>query len=368
MNSLGTNQHDFGIIALSRRREVVAAAHDAVRNTGLRFETLSTVSGMDAVTHAGSIMLLDAEIIDTPNEVEAVLRHLSGSGVSVEPALVLIDESENARPLRRHALRILALPLQGHALTEALEAAQLSLMKSWNLRARLKDTERALDQRDEFLATLVHEVRNPLAVIQNVADMLSLGNAEISDVPGLLSRQVSHLARLLESIYKSMYLNTEDVNVGREQLQLDEIVAHALEMVDASLRSRNQSVRVRTDEPLSVWGDRAQITQIVSNILDNAIKYSEDGLSVEVTLYSEGSFAVIAVQDSGEGIDAEDIPRVFLPFVQRASHSDKARTGLGLGLAIVKRLVVLHGGSVSVRSEGRGHGSRFEIRLPRVRS
>ncbi len=326
------------------------------------------MSGIDGATHVAPIMLLDTEIIDTQNDAAIILRHLAGFAGALEPVLILIDHTEIARPLRRHALRILSLPLQEHALTEALEAAQHSLTKSWHSYTRLKEAELALDQRDEFLATLAHEVRNPLAVIQNVADTLLLGNARISDVPALLSRQVTHLARLLDSLYKFMYLHTEDVDAQREPLQLDEIVAHALEMVDASLRSRNQSVRVHSDEPLSVWGDRAQITQIVSNILDNAIKYSEEGQDIELTLYSEGTFAVIDVEDSGEGIDAEDISRVFLPFVQRASNSSKARAGLGLGLAIVQRLVVLHGGSISVRSEGRGHGSRFEIRLPRVQS
>lgn len=363
MKSLRTPKYNFRILALSKRQEVIAAMSTALAQTGSSFQTFSDLAPLVAEARAAQLLLVDLGSIEREGEIAALQRLWSDQASEPQPLLIVIGNTEISRPLQRHALRILPFPLHDQSIADAVDAAQMILGHT----QRLAEVESALQQRDELLAMLAHEVRNPLTTIQNVVDSLTLGAQTTDDVTALLSRQVSHLVRLLDSLYDFTYVSGDRLDLRREPLDLREVFAHALEMVDASLRIRNQQVRVHCDaEPVRVIGNRARLVQVVSNVLDNAAKYSAEGQLIDACVYIEHDWAVVTVRDFGEGIDADDLTRVFEPFVQRPSQPQPTRSGLGLGLAIVQRLVVLHGGTVCAKSDGRGCGSTFEIRFPRT--
>ncbi|MFO0879903.1 MAG: ATP-binding protein [Gemmataceae bacterium] len=235
--------------------------------------------------------------------------------------------------------------------------------------ARLFDEAReALRYRDQFLAMLAHELRNPLAPILAAAEAMRLSDSLSSNHEfqrSMIERQGRHLTRLLDDL-----LDLSRISHGRVQLQITpidliEVIRDAVEVARPLLTERNHELHQRLDLPeVVVNGDGTRLAQVVGNLLTNAARYTEPGGRIEVHLACELGVACLAVRDNGRGIAPDMLQRIFEPFTQ--AHATLARTegGLGLGLSIVRQLVELHGGSVRVESDGLGKGSLFEIRLP----
>ncbi|HEU4779288.1 MAG TPA: ATP-binding protein, partial [Steroidobacteraceae bacterium] len=225
-------------------------------------------------------------------------------------------------------------------------------------------------RKDEFLAMLAHELRNPLAPIRNTAYVLAKGIADPPTVRRsgqMIERQASQLTRLVDDLLDVARITRGRMVLERESLSLDSVVETALETVQPRLDARNQRVTVRRPgEKIFVNGDNARLCQMVANLMTNAIKYSPERSCIDVTIDATVENGFVTVRDSGMGIDAKLVPLLFEPFQQGGGDVDRAHGGLGVGLAIVKLLADLHGGSVEVRSEGMGKGSEFRIRLPRV--
>ena len=232
-------------------------------------------------------------------------------------------------------------------------------------RARL-DAERATRVKDEFLAMLGHELRNPLAPIVTALEMLRLEGVG-SKIHGVLERQVAHMQRLVDDLLDVSRITSGKIVLRKECVEIAAIVQRALEMSrPLTEQRRNELIVDVPDSGLAVHGDPARLAQVMANLVTNAAKYSDPGKRISIRAERAGSSVRISVEDQGIGIEPTFLERVFDNFVQIPQGLDRASGGLGLGLAIVRNLVDLHGGRVRAFSNGANQGSRFEVELPAV--
>ncbi|HEU4603713.1 MAG TPA: PAS domain S-box protein [Steroidobacteraceae bacterium] len=223
-------------------------------------------------------------------------------------------------------------------------------------------------RKDEFLAMLAHELRNPLAPMLSIASLLEVKATDTTSVQqmgGILKRQASHLARLVDDLLDVSRITRGKINLKRERVILQNVLDRALEGAHPQLIAKSQAIKLATPQrPISVEGDVVRLTQIVGNLLSNASKFSRQDSTIHLQLEPHGGRARITVRDTGAGIDPQFLPHVFELFMQADQSLDRSQGGLGIGLTIVKRLVELHGGQVEARSEGLNRGSEFIITLP----
>lgn len=245
--------------------------------------------------------------------------------------------------------------------------------KDITLRKQAEQAAReAVRKRDEFLAMLSHELRNPLGVVQNAAELLSRDEAASSQASeivrrchAVIRRQVAHMASLLGDLLDVSRVTQGKVELQRTPIDLQDTLGEAVEAVEGVIERRGQHLDVSAfTRPIPVLGDRARLRQIQENLLTNASKYTPPGGSIGVSLAREGHQAVIRVSDTGRGIPPDRLESIFDLFTQVDFHLDRTDGGMGVGLTLVRSLVELHGGSVRAHSEGLGRGSVFEVRLP----
>ncbi len=253
--------------------------------------------------------------------------------------------------------------------TEALElVAELGLRAGVALdNARLYQEAREADRRkDEFLAMLGHELRNPLSPMVTALHLMRMKEGgDFDRERTIIGRQVEHLIRLVDDLLDVSRITRGKIQLKRGRIELMAVLVKAVEMSSPLLEQRSHHLELpAAGEPLFVDGDPARLAQVLANLLNNAAKYTDPGGRIVVTAAGEGEQAVVRVRDNGAGIAPEMLPRIFDMFVQENRSIDRSQGGLGLGLAIVRSLVELHGGTVSVHSEGLGRGSEFVVRLP----
>jgi PAS domain S-box-containing protein len=233
---------------------------------------------------------------------------------------------------------------------------------------RQQEELREIDRRkDEFLSMLAHELRNPLAPIVTAVEVLRLGGdaAKAHRAIEVIGRQAKHLTLLVNDLLDIARINTGRIQLRREVVGLAALAQQSAESARARFDARDVTLEVAVPrEPLRIVADAARITQVIDNLLDNAAKYTEPGGHVRLSVDREGASAVLRVRDSGVGIAAAHLARVFELFEQVDASLDRSAGGLGLGLNLVKRLVDMHGGCVAAHSDGPGRGSEFVVRLP----
>ena len=240
-------------------------------------------------------------------------------------------------------------------------------MQRDELKAHSDALEEADRRKDEFLATLAHELRNPLAPIRHGLDILrkSPDTANAMEIRDMMDRQLVHLVRLIDDLLDVSRVSQGKIVLRKERIQAADIVRSAVEssrpLIDAARHSLTVDV---PPEPIWLDADLTRLAQVVGNLLNNAAKYTPEGGRIGLSLRTDGDEAVIAVSDNGLGIPADMRSRVFQLFTQVENHTDRAKGGLGIGLALVKQLVAMHDGSVSAESSGPGQGSVFTIRIP----
>ncbi len=220
--------------------------------------------------------------------------------------------------------------------------------------------------KDVFLATLAHELRNPLAPMRYAAAMLALPDpAQHARAREVIGRQVGLMARLIDDLLDISRVNRGLIVLQRETVDLAVLLERAVEIARAGLEAAGHAFALRLPAgPAPVHGDPARIVQVVANLLNNAGKYTPDGGRVELAAWTEPGLALVEVADTGLGIAPADQERVFQMFAQLPHTAGRAKGGLGIGLALARHLVVLHGGTLTVASEGVGRGSRFRLALP----
>jgi signal transduction histidine kinase len=364
----------------------------ATRRDGEAIRALLEKAGMSCVVCASpaqvaaelaadaAVLVLTEAALDDPRchlIVQAVLGQPSWSDLPV----VLLGKPGTSINLRDAGLTnvtLLERPTSSPILLSAIGAALRARARQYQIRDHLEALQKAegelrlADRRkDEFLAMLAHELRNPLAPIRTASELLprivDSSDARVAATLSVVRRQVKQLTRLVDDL-----LDVSRITQGRIELQkttrdLGTILAQALESTAPLLQARHHTVVQPVDPPtLHVEGDSARLVQCVSNILANAAKYTDPGGQVRIDLRREGDIGVLSVQDNGIGISPEMLPRVFDLFVQSERSLDRSEGGLGIGLSVVRRLIDMHGGEVTAHSDGVGHGSVFEIRLPLV--
>lgn len=249
-------------------------------------------------------------------------------------------------------------------LAVARDATQRASALATALDLARAEAERATRVKDEFLAILGHELRNPLAPIVTALQLLRMEGRE-SRIYDMLDRQVSHLLRLVDDLLDVSRITRGKAELRKAHIEIHSAVQRGLEIARPLLENKRMTVVVDVPERgLRTHADPARIAQVLANLLTNAAKYSDPEKHIRVRAERAGSFVRITIEDQGIGLAADMLERVFDQFVQVPQASDRAAGGLGLGLAIVRSLVTLHGGSVRALSEGVGHGSAFVVELP----
>jgi signal transduction histidine kinase/ActR/RegA family two-component response regulator len=270
------------------------------------------------------------------------------AGLASNPPDGIYEVREVARALNETAQAI----SERHALLEREQSV-------------LREADRA---KDEFLAMLGHELRNPLSAITTATQVLNVADPDsgmATQSRNIIERQTRQMTRLIEDLHDISGVTMGKVTLKRHPFNLARLVRHVTGIWDRSQPSRQGGFAVDADD---VWinGDRARIEQVLANLLENASKFSPDTCPIRVRLRQDGTDAVLEVIDEGEGIATDRLEHVFGLFVQDAPDPARTRGGIGVGLALVKRLVEMHGGTVRAASEGPGHGATFSVRLPAV--
>jgi PAS domain S-box-containing protein len=232
------------------------------------------------------------------------------------------------------------------------------------IEAELRDADR---RKDEFLGMLAHELRNPLAAIMTAGEVLDrqVEDPSTRKLTAVVRRQTKALSRMVDDLLDVSRVTLGKIQVAQEPLLLGEVTARAAESVrEAIIKAKLQLDLQIQSEPVWLRGDATRLEQVLTNLLNNAVKFTPAGGRVALFAGRDGEEAVIRVRDTGVGIDAALLPKVFDLFVQGDMSLDRAKSGLGIGLALVRQVVSLHGGRVSAHSEGAGRGSEFVVRLP----
>jgi signal transduction histidine kinase/ActR/RegA family two-component response regulator len=277
----------------------------------------------------------------------------------VIPAESYSDVDERDKRLREISL----LQQRARALeTELRRREELEVA----LRFAREEAEAASTAKDEFLAMLGHELRNPLSPILTALELMKLrGDGRTSREQEIIDRQTRHLIRLVDDLLDVSRITRGKVDLRKQAVEVRDVLAKATEMASPLLEQRRHHFDVHVPpRGLRLEADEARLAQVVANLLTNAAKYTDPGGHITLTAWREGAQVVIEVRDDGIGIGPSLLPHIFDLFVQGRQSSDRAEGGLGIGLALVRNLVAMHGGTVEARSPGPGKGSAFTVRLP----
>ena len=283
---------------------------------------------------------------DTIAEIEVRMRHADGGYRWLRCRETVFERDVTGRPTH-----ILGL------------AEDISEVK-----AQAEELREANRRKDEFIATLAHELRNPLAPMRTSVDVLQQLPADAAERPSMLAiidRQVTHMTRLVEDLLEVSRITRGMVELRKEVVDLGVAVRHCVEAAAPLVAAGEQTLALDLpDEPLPVAADPVRLSQVITNLLSNACKYTDQRGRITVCARDEDGCAVLQVRDDGLGIPQDMLVRVFEPFTQVDRSFGRARGGLGIGLTLVKQLVEMHGGSVAAESRGEGEGAVFTVRLP----
>jgi signal transduction histidine kinase len=264
------------------------------------------------------------------------------------------------------AIRVRELGRRVEAQQRALEEHAARLERTVEERTReLRDANQA---KDEFLAILAHELRNPLASIRSSAELMTVCETDDptrEEAIHTIEKQADHMGHLLDDLLDITRISRKQIHLRLQPLNLVSTVSTALETLTPALRAAGHDLLLDIqDKMLPLQGDQIRLEQVLVNVLHNAIKYTDPGGRIWLTVKRQDEYAIVEIRDTGLGIAPDLLPRVFDPFVQSDRSLERSRGGLGLGLTLVRELVDMHGGSVTAHSEGLGRGSSFTIRLP----
>lgn len=268
---------------------------------------------------------------------------------------------------QREVLRIIAYCITGAAITCLSEA----LLRAWD---RARDRQRQLElvnrRQTEFLATLAHELRNPLAPLRTGVQLLQLARHDettVRETLAMMERQLGHTARLVDDLLDVSRISRGTVELRRHVIPLKDVIDHAIETSRSVIDAAGHQLTTHLPAaPIYVDGDLTRLAQVVSNLLNNAAKYTDRGGRIELCVEQQANRAIIRVRDNGIGIPREMLPHVFEMFAQIDRSTPRAQGGLGIGLSLARLLMELHGGSMAAHSDGPGRGAEFTVQLPTV--
>jgi signal transduction histidine kinase/CheY-like chemotaxis protein len=341
----------------------------------------------EARASVGVLLLTDHAFHDP--DIEVLLTLLEEQPPWSDIPSVLLCRTGHGSSIAEHiiaALRnvtVLERPASIRTLVSSLKAALRARERQYQMREQfgslgasevaLKNASEALQdinrRKDEFLAMLAHELRNPLAPIQTATEVLArqIADPQQQKLVSLVKRQCTHLTRLVDDLLDMSRITKGRIELRLASVEVGAIIAQARETVEPLIREKGQTLVVSSATgPLYVKGDHARLVQSVANILTNAAKYTDPGGEIRLSVQDRADDVIITVTDNGVGISPDLVPRLFDLFVQGDRSLARSQGGLGIGLSVVKRLIGMHGGLVTAYSEGPGLGSTFEIRLPLI--
>jgi signal transduction histidine kinase len=342
------------------------------------YDVVEAATGVDALRlvaeSSPQLVLLDVKLPDISGM--DVCRRIKENPLSSHVMVLQISASHVTTPDR-----VLGLVCGADTyLTEPVESTELlatvqALLRLYNReeenRQLLEQLREADRQKDDFLATLAHELRNPLHPIRGAVELLCLpqhGDSELRLTCDVIDQQVNHLARLIEDLLDVARITRDKLELRKENLYLTDVLKSALEASRAFLAAHGHEASATfPEESGQIEGDPMRLTQVFVNLLTNAAKYTPKNEKIWMSATAEGDQAVISIKDSGIGIAADQLPHIYDKFYQVDRSLERAESGLGLGLTLARRLVELHGGTLEARSEGLGKGSEFVVRLPGLR-
>ena len=372
------------LVDVTARDEARRKAEDALRNSDASFQAFfdSYAVGVVQVSAEGRFLTVNdryceltgysrSELLemgpfdlDHPDDraadmahVKDVVRDPSGA-YRVEKRYVRKDGTIGWVHVSANMLR------DEHARVIQSAAIVLDISERKRAEEALQEADRA---KDEFLATLAHELRNPLAPLKNAVELLRNPSAEPAWCRDVIERQVAHLTRLIDDLLDVSRITRDKLELRRDAVEISELIRSAVDASRPTVHGYGQRLLVELPpEDIYVHGDFVRLTQVLTNLLANAAKFTDGAGTVRLSATRAGGEVLISIVDTGIGLDAADLTRVFDKFYQSPRRGDRFLGGLGIGLSLVRRLVELHGGSVVARSEGLGRGSEFIVRLPTV--
>lgn len=363
------------------------------------YEVLAARSGQDALRqvlmHDFAVILLDVNMPGMDGFETAEAIHARARSADIPIIFItafLADELDRLKAYQHGAVDFLFTPVIPQILYAKIAVFVALAMKNEELKKQArqlsqrtteltatnqrltreieerKSMERQNHAKDEFLAMLGHELRNPLSAISSAASLIGLPGVSTDGVQRakkIIQRQSQHLGRIVDDLLDLSRAMSGKILLNRAPLDLALLVGQTLETCRATGRSTDYEL-VQDLDAGWIDGDSTRLEQITSNLLDNALKYTPAGGRIEVRTWTENDDVVLSVRDSGVGISAELLPHVFDVFVQGSSTLDRSQGGLGIGLSLVRRLAELHGGSIEAESPGPNRGSSFTLRLPLI--
>jgi signal transduction histidine kinase len=354
---------------------------DLLRSVGLHGVRCADVGDLTRQIEDGAAAVLLAEEAIADDHGRALAAVLARQPPwSDLPIVVLTSEGADSDSAA-HAVRtlgnvtLLERPARVAALVSAIHTALRARERQYQIRAHLHDRERTAEQlneadrrKDEFLAMLAHELRNPLAPICNAVQVLRLtGSSDpvTARMCEVMQRQIDHMVRLVDDLLEVSRITRGKITLHQEAADLTVIIRNAVDISRPLIDAAGHRLSIHMlDTPIPVHGDPIRLAQVIANLLNNAAKYTPDRGRITLTAQTRDGRAVVSVRDSGEGISADMLSRVFDLFAQGHPAASHAKGGLGIGLTLVRQLVELHGGAVEAFSEGPGHGSEFVVTLP----
>jgi two-component system, sensor histidine kinase len=334
---------------------------------GAGFRVVEAKTGLAALELSRSerpdLVLLDIKLPDIDGF--EVCRRLRADPLTESIAIVQITASYEhpdyqVRGLEGGADIFLLAPIDPNVLVANVRA-MIRLRRAENA---LRESDR---RKDEFLAVLAHELRNPLAPLRTSLSLIELANVDDPKVrasQAIMRRQLDQMVRLIDDLLDVSRINQNKLELRKTQTTIRYVLDLALETARPGIEAAGHRVQVHIPtEPVYVFGDAVRLGQVFANLLTNSVKYMDPGGSITITAEPEDDAIAVSVTDTGYGIDQKALPRMFQMFAQSHQDSDAPRGGLGIGLALVKRLVEMHGGTVAAKSAGRGKGSTFIVRL-----
>lgn len=336
------------------------------------------------LSDGAGLIFLTGEAV-TEDSIKCLKRTFAAQPTWSDIPIMILTSGGSQSPTNTETLATLAeignvtlieRPVRVLTLLSALKAALRARNRQYQVRDLLtsehearETAEQANRLKDEFLATVSHELRNPLNVILGYSELLLrtpavINSPQLHEMSEALKRNALSQAQLIGDLLDLSRLQMGKIALNRQTVGLAAMIENAVESVQAQAAEKELTIAVDTAQDLTVEGDPLRLQQVVWNLLNNAVKFTPAGGRIGIALNRNGSEGILVVEDSGQGIEADFLPYVFDMFRQADASSVRRQMGLGIGLALVRQLVELHGGSAAAESEGQGRGAKFTIRLP----
>jgi signal transduction histidine kinase/CheY-like chemotaxis protein len=383
MKSEAGSDPDYRVALLAPTRRDGEATCGVLQNAGLCCLICEDAAALIKVVDEslGAIVLTDA--IATDPVLESLLSVLGQQPPWSDLPTILLSRTDRQSPRVTQLqaalsnVTVIDRPTSKRTLVSSVKTAIRGRRRQYQIRDQLhavrkadEDLRTANRRKDEFLAMLAHELRNPLAPLRTSSELLARTlppDARTLATLAIVRRQVTHLTRLVDDLLDVSRITQGRVQLQKHPVELSLIISHAMESAEPLLRAKAHKVTLTSSlEPIYVDGDSARLIQCVTNLLTNAAKYTDAGGEVRIEVGAENGNAVVSVDDTGVGISADLLPQIFGLFVQSDRSLDRSEGGLGIGLSVAQGLVEMHGGRILASSRGPGCGSRFEIQLPMI--